>query len=65
MNNEKLTYEQRKKLNADKARALASKATKNGIRVTFSTKPVEGEMDFAKALRRSLKEEENARPNQA
>lgn len=48
--------EERRKAKAARAKHKAEIAVKNGIRVTFSAKPVLGELDFAKALRRSLNE---------
>lgn len=49
-----LTYEDRKKAEAEKVLRKVTHATGNGIRITFPAKPTKGELDFTKALRRSL-----------
>ncbi len=52
----KKTREERHIQELERAKKLTEKATGNGIRITFSTKPRPGELDFAKAIRRSLEE---------
>lgn len=51
----KTKAEQREKdrrIKATKAARLVSSATKNGMRITFSTAPVKGEVSLAKTLRK-------------
>ena len=52
----KKTREERHIQELERAKKLTEKATGNGVRITFSTKPRPGELDFAKAIRRSLEE---------
>lgn len=47
-------YELRRKADKERAKRLATKATSNGIKVTFPTDPVKGELDFTKNLRRAI-----------
>jgi hypothetical protein len=57
---EQMTREEKKALEAKRVATKVQRAVFNGIRFTFPTKAVKGELDFTKALRRGLKDEASA-----
>ena len=50
--------EQRRKVEAERVRKKVEHAVSNGIRITFSVKPQDTDLDFTRTLRRVYKKEE-------